>query len=105
MKCLRDDKQCYIHHDPETGFEVRCRHFDLTIYGGVCPYPNEGVSEGGSVTVGKASSGGDESKLPKPSKGLTILPSLIDSREPAQDPSIDMILDHGVVTYRKETKP
>ena len=38
MMCLRDGKQCYIHYDKETGFELRCRHYaDLTKYAGVCP--------------------------------------------------------------------
>jgi hypothetical protein len=39
--CLKDGKQCYIHHDKETGFEVRCRHYDLIGYAGVCPEVSE----------------------------------------------------------------
>lgn len=37
MNCLRDRKRCYIHHDEETGFELRCRYYDLVGYGGECP--------------------------------------------------------------------
>ncbi len=37
MKCLKDAKNCYIHHDKETGFETYCRHYELTQYGGSCP--------------------------------------------------------------------
>ena len=37
MKCLKDNKNCYVHHDKETGFELRCRHYDLVSIGGSCP--------------------------------------------------------------------
>jgi len=46
MKCLKDSKQCYIHHDKETGFELRCRHYhDLKEYGGSCPEIDEKLKE------------------------------------------------------------
>lgn len=45
-KCLKDDKRCYIHHDKETGFEIRCRYFDLTLTAGVCP-PTEEIDKCG----------------------------------------------------------
>lgn len=38
QKCLKDNKNCYIHHDPETGDELRCRHYHgLINMGGTCP--------------------------------------------------------------------
>lgn len=39
-RCFKDGKQCYIEHDKETGFEKKCRHYDLTQYAGVCPDAN-----------------------------------------------------------------
>jgi hypothetical protein len=42
MKCLKDGKLCYIHHDKETRFELRCRHYtDLINHDGVCPDEKE----------------------------------------------------------------
>lgn len=42
VKCPKDGKYCYVHHEAETGYEIRCRHYpNLINYGGCCPdvYP------------------------------------------------------------------
>ena len=51
-QCLKDNKNCYIHHDPETGDELRCRHYPgLINYGGTCPEAWEEWVKGASENV------------------------------------------------------
>ena len=57
-KCLKDNKNCYIHHDPETGDELRCRHYPgLINYGGTCPEAWEEWVKGDPSNSSKQTSG------------------------------------------------